>query len=81
MPGDSIVTSLEEMAFTLRARYKTTHDGDGKRSWHIPPEHVFVVGDSVPRGMDSLTWGPVPMQHISGVVLLKLAPVLASADA
>jgi signal peptidase I len=73
--NDNVVTSIDEMHGALQPQYISLYNSEGKRSWHIPPEHVFVLGDHIPRGIDSLTWGPVPVQNISGVVLLKLAPI------
>ncbi|HEX8219142.1 MAG TPA: signal peptidase I [Chloroflexia bacterium] len=73
MPGDSLVTSLEEMHPQLRPPLVASHDREGRRTWHVPPGHVFVLGDHVPRGFDSLTWGPVPFNCVRGVMLMKLA--------
>jgi signal peptidase I len=44
--------------------------------WHIPAGHLFVQGDS-PQSMDSRTWGPLPLQCVLGVALMKL-PTKAS---
>lgn len=73
IPGDTLVTSIEEMHDLLRPRFASAHDSEGKRTWHVPPGHVFVLGDHVPRGFDSLTWGPVPFYCVKGVMLMKLA--------
>lgn len=43
----------------------------GNYIWHIPPNHCFLKGDSV--GIDSCVWGPIPLNHIRGVVAFKLS--------
>jgi signal peptidase I len=44
-----------------------------KRTWHIPPDSIFVCGDNLHGGsIDSRTWGPLPEQSVQGVFLLKL---------
>jgi len=40
--------------------------------WHVPRGHVFVSGDNHRASIDSFTWGPLPFNHILGVMLLKL---------
>jgi signal peptidase I len=71
---ERIVTSIEELHDILRPRYMAAHDSEGKRMWDIPAGHIFVLGDHVPRGFDSLTWGPVPLKCVLGVVVMKLPP-------
>ena len=40
------------------------------RVWHVPPGHCFVQGDS--PGYDSSVIGPIPMDYVRGVVILKI---------
>jgi signal peptidase I len=70
--GDIIQTSLEEVDEVLRPEVAAEHDSQGYRTWHIPPRTVFVQGDYVPGGYDSLLWGPLPNSSIFGLVVLKL---------
>lgn len=72
LPGDSIVTSRTDLAETARRLVRDTHDSQGKRVWHIPPSHLFVRGDNPLGGIDSLTWGPVPLKSILGMVIMRL---------
>lgn len=43
-----------------------------ERTWHIPKGHLFVRGDNGPASSDSLSWGPIPEQHVLGVALMRL---------
>jgi signal peptidase I len=70
LPGDTLVTSILDLPDFERPLWLDQHNDDGQRVWHIPPQHVFVKGDSV--GTDSLTWGPLPFSNVAGIVLLKL---------
>jgi signal peptidase I len=52
--------------------------------WQIPPGQLFVRGDHHGHSVDSLVWGPLPMQQVAGVVLTTLprrAPAPAASDA
>jgi signal peptidase I len=46
-------------------------DDTGNFVWQVPPGHCFVKGDS-PYSYDSTSWGPIPLDYIVGIVLLKL---------
>ena len=70
LPGDTLVTFLSDLPEFERLLRLSQHSDDGQRVWHIPPQHVFVKGDSV--GTDSLTWGPIPFSNVVGIVFLKL---------
>lgn len=72
MPGQTIATSITEIHTTLQARERAAHDSDGRRTWYIPVDHYFVRGDQPIGGFDSLSWGPVPLSAILGVVIAKL---------
>lgn len=72
LSGDRIISSIEELHDLLRPIYMARYDSEGKRTWDIPLGHIFVLGDRVPRGFDSLTWGPVPLRCVLGVVVMKL---------
>ncbi len=72
MPGDSLVTSIDELNDYHRPREQAAHDSEGKRLWHVPPAHFFVRGDNAIGGFDSLTWGPIPYRSLLGIVIMKL---------
>jgi signal peptidase I len=47
-------------------------DESGNFVWQVPPGHCFVKGDHTGYSYDSTSWGPIPLNHIVGIVLLKL---------
>jgi signal peptidase I len=54
--------------------YSCNHKIDhaqNQQVWHIPAGHLFVQGDSA-QSVDSRIWGPLPLQSIRGVTLMKL---------
>jgi signal peptidase I len=73
LPGDTLVTYLSQLNDHYRAPLLSAHDEEGKRIWHVPPGHLFVRGDYVLGGSDSLTWGPIPFRSVLGIVLMKLS--------
>ncbi len=40
----------------------------------VPPGYVFVMGDNRPRSSDSREFGPIPIQHIIGLVFYRYYP-------
>lgn len=70
LPGDTLVTSILDLPNFERPLRLGQHSDDGLRVWYVPPQHVFVKGDSV--GTDSLTWGPLPFSNVVGIFLLRL---------
>lgn len=70
LPGDALITSLADLPDPLRPGAQVAHDERGQRTWHVPPNHYFVRGDSL--GYDSAIAGPVPFSFLRGIVLLKL---------
>lgn len=73
MENDIIVTSITDLSYGLQSEHIAAHDAAGNRTWHIPPKHVFVRGDNLPSGSDSLTWGPIPYHAVRGIMLMKLS--------
>jgi signal peptidase I len=55
-------------------------DEAGNFVWHIPSGHCFVKGDHTAYSYDSTSWGPIPMDQIVGIVLLKLPRRAESID-
>jgi signal peptidase I len=47
-------------------------DEAGNFIWQIPPGHCFVKGDHTAYSYDSTSCGPIPLDHIVGIALLKL---------
>jgi signal peptidase I len=72
LPGETLVTSITELDTAHRVRALAMHNSQGQRAWHIPPGHVFVRGDQPLGGFDSLSWGPLPVQSVLGVVVKTL---------
>ena len=71
LPGETLVTYLTELDDVKRIHQRALHDQDGKRVWHIPPDHFFVQGDSL-YSTDSRDWGPSPFHNLLGLAFLKL---------
>ena len=52
-----------------------TVDGYYTRTFAVPPDHVFVLGDNRLNSIDSRDYGPVPAQDLLGRVITRLWPV------
>lgn len=78
--GDTIITSLADVAPKFQDKYRLEHDREGKRTWHIPPGHIFVLSDNLPGGYDSLSWGPVSYYTVIGVVIKKISDSRSKID-
>src|SRR5260370_19124994 len=73
LPGDTIITSIDDLPGHLRLSFLAEHDTQGRRTWYIPPGHLFVRGDNRIGSVDSLSWGPIPFTRVGGIVLRKLS--------
>ena len=74
LAGDQISTSLDELAPATRDQQPWAYAVDGIRHWDIPFDSCFVCGDYRQVSIDSRSWGPIPLNQIIGVVVLKLTP-------
>lgn len=72
LPGETLVTHLDDISDAYRAQQLAAHDAEGRRVWRVASNHIFVRGDLIPSGFDSLSWGPIPVDSIRGVVIMKL---------
>lgn len=72
LPGDTVVTSINELPENYKRNLAALHDSTGNRTWQIPRDHVFVRGDNRMNSVDSAVWGPVPMRGVLGVALMSL---------
>lgn len=81
MPGETVRTSLRDLAADLQAGQAAAHDQEGWRSWDIPAGHCFVRSDHAVGGFDSLSWGPISTRCVLGLVVHKLNTRAASATA
>jgi signal peptidase I len=49
-------------------------DLSDRRTWRVPPEHVFVLGDNRPRSCDSRSFDCVPLESLRGRVCARVWP-------
>lgn len=71
--GETLTTSIDQLdPDNLRYQSKY-HDTNGKRIWYIPENHVFLKGDHPVGGYDSLSWGPIRIENVLGIVIKKLS--------
>jgi signal peptidase I len=70
--GDVITATIADLEQMRQRNDLSKYEDGAQRTWHIPPNHVFVVGDNHPIGIDSLTWGPIPAWNVLGIALVKL---------
>ncbi len=73
LPGDTIVTSIDELDEYHKSKLFHTYDDEGKKAFYIPHNHFFVIGDYPIGGFDSRKWGPIPFESFLGVVVIKLS--------
>jgi len=77
--GDQVVIPTQDAPDWLLHNRTVKRDSRGNFVWQVPPGHCFVKGDS-PYSYDSTSLGPIPLDHIVGIVLLKLPRRAESID-
>jgi signal peptidase I len=70
--GETFTASLNDSTETKPPNQDREWDHHTQKVWHIPQGYIFVRGDNRPSSLDSLSWGPIPVQSVLGVVLMKL---------
>lgn len=71
LPGDTVNIAASEVSGKLAARISTERDENGNYTWFVPSAHCFVRG-TAPMSGDSVIWGPIPINSLIGIVILKL---------
>ncbi len=77
--GERVIIPPQNAPNWLLHNHTIKRDSIGNFIWQVPPGHCFVKGDS-PYSYDSTSWGPIPLDHIVGIVLLKLPRRAESID-
>lgn len=82
--GDRVVLPAHDVPAPAhrerQARALPERDDAGNFVWQVPPGHCFVKGDHTAYSDDSTSWGPISLDHIVGIVLLKLPRRAESPD-
>ncbi len=58
----------------LAEPYVVYHDAVSLAPERIPADSIFVMGDNRPESGDSRSFGPIPMDRMLGVVVLRYFP-------
>lgn len=71
--GDQVVIPALDLPAPSGQKYKSLEwDAAVNFVWQVPPGYCFVKGDHTAYSYDSTSWGPIPLDHIVGIVLFKL---------
>lgn len=69
--GDSVSLPTQRAHFWPIGHRPLMQDGGEVVVWQVPPGYCFVKGDA-DYSYDSTFWGPISLEHLVGIVLLKL---------
>jgi len=78
LPGDTITvdqTNVWVNGVKLKEPYISTPANPTGRTWKIPPNVYFVMGDNRPVSDDSRDWGCVPKDYIVGKAVVVYWPM------
>jgi signal peptidase I len=80
--GDRVILPAQDVPAHQgrQAGERPEQDEAGNFVWQVPPGHCFVKGDHTAYSYDSTSWGPIPLDQIVGIVLLKLPRRAESID-
>ena len=77
LPGEEIAIKRGVVYINgqqLAEPYVVYHDAVSMSTIQIPEDSIFVMGDNRPESGDSRSFGPVPMDRMLGVVVLRYFP-------
>jgi signal peptidase I len=80
IPGDTIKTDRTHVWVNnveLKEPYVSTSLNPVARTWKVPSNDYFVLGDNRPESYDSRDWGFVPMNYIIGKAIVIFWPLNA----
>lgn len=69
--GDHVVLPAQAAPYHPIGDDAMVHEADDVVVWQVPPGCCFVKGDAA-YSYDSTFWGPISLEHLVGIVLLKL---------
>jgi signal peptidase I len=71
--GETITSTSEALLKSDDVKLYSASDQHTQQTWFIPKGYIFVRGDNHLGSVDSLRWGPIPVQCVLGVVMLNLS--------